>query len=112
MSFLIWLRVILGIITVIAGAIFTPLPTPWGIPMMIFGLWMASAHPRIMNWIRAARAKFPKVSQKLADITPKFPHFMQDFLHRTAQSADSPYDPSLDDQHMGDNGGYPVKPDH
>lgn len=73
----------LGVAVIAIGLVLAPLPIPFGLPLVLVGLFVAAANPLGLKFIRRQRSKFPEFSAKLRKLTPSMPGFIQTFLKKT-----------------------------
>lgn len=82
-----WQKIIylgIGWPLIVAGAIFTPLPTPIGLPMMLVGLFFVVRGSTVARRaIMSARSRWPELSGKLNAMKAKMPGPVRRFIQRT-----------------------------
>lgn len=78
-----WIIVPLGGVVFVVGLVLFPLPIPFGLILMLLGLFMMASNPFVLRFLRRTRSRFPAISAKLRDATPHLPAFLARFLRRT-----------------------------
>lgn len=79
-----WLYIIAGWICVIGGLIFLPLPTPFGLPLLIIGLaLLISGSHRVRKFIQELRKNNKKMHQKISKVEPYLPGALRTPLEKT-----------------------------
>lgn len=76
---------VIGILLIVVGIPITPLPLPFGIPMIITGfLLVASVSPGLQSWIRRRRGSNPKLDARIHGVRDKVPNFIRKLIDLTA----------------------------
>lgn len=76
--------VVVGVLLIIVGIPITPMPIPFGLPMIITGfLMIASVSPAFRNWIRRRRELNPKLDARVAGVRDKVPGFIRRLIDLT-----------------------------
>ncbi len=73
-----------GWTTIGAGLVFLPLPTPFGVPMLLVGgSLVLMADPAARGYVRSWRARYPKLSERMARFEPMLPRRLRAVLRLT-----------------------------
>jgi hypothetical protein len=83
-------NLVVGFFLVICGIIITPLPIPVGLILIVLGLsLLVPALPVLRRWLTLARARFPKLSNKLQSIRHRLPKFARNLIDHTEPQTES-----------------------
>lgn len=75
---------VVGILLIVVGIPVTPLPIPFGLPMIITGfLMVASVSPGLQRWIRRQRERNPKLDGRIDGVRGKVPGFIRKLIDLT-----------------------------
>ncbi len=75
---------VIGVLLIVVGIPVTPLPLPFGLPMIIVGfLMVASVSPGLQGWIRRRRGSNPKLDARIHGVREKVPGFIRKLIDLT-----------------------------
>jgi len=75
---------VVGILLIVVGIPVTPLPLPFGLPMIITGfLMVASVSPGLQRWIRRQRERNRKLDERIVGVRDKVPGFIRKLIDLT-----------------------------
>jgi len=75
---------ICGIILLLGGLVFLPLPIPLGVPMITIGLALLAPYvPFVQRGLRKVRTKWPAANEALMKYHPRMPAIIQRAIDKT-----------------------------